>query len=49
MLETEGLVHLDDDWITVTPRGRLLVRVVAMVFDKYLRQGEERARFSKVI
>ena len=44
-----GLVTLDDEWITVTPRGRLMVRVVCMVFDRYLRQAEQRARYSKVI
>jgi oxygen-independent coproporphyrinogen-3 oxidase len=44
-----GLVTLDDEWITVTPRGRLMVRVVCMVFDRYLRMAEQRARYSKVI
>ncbi|MBL8510108.1 MAG: oxygen-independent coproporphyrinogen III oxidase [Betaproteobacteria bacterium] len=52
MLETmaaEGLVELEDDWITVTPRGRLLVRVIAMVFDRHFMRGQQRERFSKVI
>src|SRR4029077_3565423 len=31
-LEDDGLVEIDDDWITVTPAGRLLVRAVCMVF-----------------
>ena len=48
-LAEEGLVELQPDWITVTPRGRLLVRVVAMTFDRYLRTSRERARYSKVI
>jgi len=48
-LEREGLVTLEPGWINVTPRGRLLVRTVAMVFDKHLRRGEQRERFSKVI
>jgi oxygen-independent coproporphyrinogen-3 oxidase len=26
----------DDDGITITPRGRLFVRAIGMVFDKYL-------------
>ena len=34
---------------TVTPRGRLLVRSVAMVFDRYLREQREQARYSRVI
>jgi hypothetical protein len=33
----------------VTPRGRLLVRVVCMVFDKYLRQAQQRAQYSRVM
>ena len=48
-LQTEGLVDLTDEWINVTPRGRLLVRVVCMVFDRYLREARARASYSKVI
>ena len=48
-LERWGLVTLEDDWIGVTPRGRLLVRHVCMVFDKYLQSDLQRARYSKVI
>lgn len=44
-----GLVELDDDWITVTPRGRFLVRAVCMIFDYHLRTAQARARYSKVI
>lgn len=48
-LASEGLVTLEPGWISVTPRGRLLVRTIAMVFDRYLSRGEQRERFSKVI
>ncbi len=48
-LEAEGLLELQRDWIVVTPRGRLLVRVVCAVFDRYLRERETRAEYSKVI
>lgn len=48
-LADDGLVELQPDWIVVTPRGRLLVRVVCMVFDRYLREGRRRAAYSKVI
>ena len=48
-LEAEGLVELQPDWIIVTPKGRLLVRVVCAVFDRYLREREARAQYSKVI
>ncbi len=43
------LLRIDDRWITVLPRGRMLVRAIAMVFDRYLRADRERARYSKVI
>jgi oxygen-independent coproporphyrinogen III oxidase len=33
----------------VTPKGRLLVRAVCMVFDRYLRTSRERAGYSQVI
>ena len=49
MLAQEGLVTIEPGWIKVTPRGRLLVRVIAMAFDRYVAQGEQRERFSKVI
>lgn len=48
-MEKEGLVTVDDQWITVNPSGRLLVRAIAMVFDRYLRFDRERLRYSKVI
>jgi oxygen-independent coproporphyrinogen-3 oxidase len=48
-LAADGLVELGPDWIVVTPRGRLLVRSIAMVFDRYLREARERASYSKVI
>jgi len=48
-LADDGLVELAPDWIVVTPKGRLLVRAVCMVFDRYLRQARERASYSRVI
>jgi oxygen-independent coproporphyrinogen-3 oxidase len=48
-MERAELLTIDDKWITVLPRGRLLVRAIAMVFDRYLRADRERARYSKVI
>jgi oxygen-independent coproporphyrinogen-3 oxidase len=47
--EALGLVEIDGDWITVTPRGRVVVRGICMVFDKYLRLAETRARYSRVV
>ena len=48
-MEREGLLEISDGWITVKPAGRMLVRVIAMVFDRYLRADRERARYSRVI
>ena len=48
-LEQDGLVELAPDWIVVTPKGRLLVRAIAMLFDRYLRQARENASYSRVI
>jgi oxygen-independent coproporphyrinogen-3 oxidase len=48
-LEADGLVETGPEWITVTPRGRLLVRAIAMLFDRYLRERERRASYSRVI
>ncbi len=36
-----GLVTLDDDWITVTLKGRLLIRNVCMVFDRHLHEARQ--------
>ena len=44
-----GLVKMENGWITVTPKGRLLVRNIGMIFDKYLRINQERKMYSKVI
>jgi oxygen-independent coproporphyrinogen-3 oxidase len=48
-MEKAGLLEIGDQWITVQPRGRMLVRAIAMVFDRYLRSDRERTRYSKVI
>jgi oxygen-independent coproporphyrinogen-3 oxidase len=49
VLQADGLVEVDPAWIVVTPKGRLLVRAICMVFDRYLRQKTMQARYSKVI
>ena len=48
-LQAEGLVDVTEEWISITPRGRLLVRIVCMVFDRYLRDAQARANYSRVI
>ena len=48
-MEAAGLVRVDREWITVLPPGRMLVRIISMVFDRYLRADRQRTRYSKVI
>lgn len=48
-MEKAGLVQVEGDWINVLPAGRLLVRGIAMVFDRHLRADRERTRYSRVI
>lgn len=48
-LEAGGLLKVDEKWITILPPGRMLVRAISMVFDRYLRTEQQRARYSKVI
>ena len=48
-LAADGLVDLSANGLTVTPRGRLLVRTIAMRFDRHLREAREAKRYSRVI
>ncbi|CAG0997747.1 oxygen-independent coproporphyrinogen III oxidase [Burkholderiales bacterium] len=48
-LAADGLVEVTPSLIRVTERGRLLVRTVAMVFDRHLREARAAARYSRVI
>ncbi|PRC93485.1 oxygen-independent coproporphyrinogen III oxidase [Solimicrobium silvestre] len=46
----DGLLAIDDEWLSVTPKGRLLVRNICMVFDRYLATKQEQPlRYSKTI
>ena len=47
--QREGLLEISPQTIRVTPKGRMLIRNICMVFDKYLRTRTEHARYSKVI
>ncbi|MDJ0709294.1 MAG: oxygen-independent coproporphyrinogen III oxidase [Woeseiaceae bacterium] len=49
VLEDDGLIELSDRGITITPRGRLLLRNIAMTFDRYINLAENDSRFSKAI
>lgn len=48
-LEADGLVERMPDGIRVTPKGRLLLRAVCMVFDRYLADTARTPAFSRVL
>jgi len=48
-LAEDGLVSIDEEQISITPKGRLLLRSIAMVFDRYLGKDMHDGRFSKAI
>jgi oxygen-independent coproporphyrinogen-3 oxidase len=49
-LETDGLIDVGADALRVTPRGRFLLRSIAMCFDAYLqRSAAPEIRYSKVV
>ena len=45
----DGLITMDEQSIEVTSRGRLLIRNICMVFDRYIKPDEQTQRFSKLI
>ena len=47
-LEEAGAVRVDGDGVEVLPRGRLLVRAVAMAFDRYLSTVPTQASYSRI-
>lgn len=47
-MQADGLLRMDAAGVTVESRGRLLIRNICMVFDRYLK-GHGGQRFSKVI
>jgi len=49
VLEEDDLIVLSDAGIEITPRGRLLLRNIAMTFDRYIDLEENDNRFSKAI
>lgn len=49
ILEKDGLIELSDAGVRITPEGRLLLRNIAMTFDRYIDLEENDNRFSKAI
>jgi len=48
-LAKDDLIALDANGIRITPKGRLLLRNIAMTFDRYIGNEENADRFSKAI
>jgi oxygen-independent coproporphyrinogen-3 oxidase len=51
LLEADGLVEVGKSWIVATSRGRLLLRIIAMCFDRYVHEPADSVhpRYSRVI
>jgi len=47
--QRDGLLSFDGDFLMVAPKGRFLIRNIAMVFDRHLREKRSQARYSKTI
>ncbi len=48
-MQTDGLVNLDNQTINVTQQGRLLIRNICMIFDRYIKSGQTQKKYSKAI
>jgi oxygen-independent coproporphyrinogen-3 oxidase len=48
-LGDDGMVSVNGDWISVSNKGRLLIRNVCMVFDRYLAERSAGPRYSKTV
>ncbi|MDH3513692.1 MAG: oxygen-independent coproporphyrinogen III oxidase [Gammaproteobacteria bacterium] len=48
VMQRDGLLEMDTAAIRIHPAGKLLIRNICMVFDRYLREKQQN-RFSKVI
>ncbi|WP_298610619.1 oxygen-independent coproporphyrinogen III oxidase [uncultured Thiothrix sp.] len=48
-MQADQLLEIKGSTLTITPRGRFLVRNICMVFDASLKQASTTQRFSKVI
>lgn len=44
-----GLLQISENSMQVTPKGRMLIRNIAMVFDYFLRQKRTNAHYSRTL
>lgn len=47
--EQAGLITLDEEEVTVTPKGQVLIGSICKVFDKYSRNQQQRRNYSMLI
>nr|WP_294867344.1 oxygen-independent coproporphyrinogen III oxidase [uncultured Pseudogulbenkiania sp.] len=47
--QQQGLLTFDGDFLMVQPKGRFLIRNIAMAFDRHLRERQTKARYSRTI
>jgi len=48
-LAQDDLIELEADGINITAKGRLLLRCIAMVFDRHMAEIDTDKRFSRAI
>ncbi len=48
-MENDGLLRRRENGLEILPAGRLLLRNIAMVFDRYLWAGEQTVRYSRTV
>lgn len=48
-LREDGLLRIEADAIVIQPAGRLLLRNIAMVFDRYLHEQTPEVRYSRTV
>ncbi len=46
-LEQDGLLSVDDGWLSVSGKGRFVIRNICMIFDHYLDAFDKQQGFSK--
>ncbi len=48
-METDGLLSIGNEGLTVSNKGRLLIRNIAMKFDGYIERKEDQGRYSRTV
>ena len=48
-MEKDGLITINTQFLKVEPAGRLLIRNICMIFDKYIRHNQNGRQYSRLI